>query len=587
MSSALNTRTARLAVAAMTAVVAGGAFAPSATAAPTIAQLIGQKLVVAMAGTSPSAGLLARIRAGQVGGVILFGSNVTSATQLVALTGQLRGAAAAGGQPPLLVTTDQEGGSIKRLPWAPPTLSPPQMGALGSATTARSQGARTGTSLACAGVDVDLAPVADVPASTSSFMYQQGRTWSFSPSLTASLSAAFAAGLSGRDVPVMKHFPGIGLATRNTDSYVVTITSSAATLAPGLQPYEQAIAAAIPMIMLSNATYTAYDSANAAGWSNAISVGLLRDTLGFGGVSITDSLSGTAAARGVSARSLAVKAATAGTDMIMITGSEKASAATYARLVARAQDGTIPLSTLDASYARIRALKAGLPAPIVDTHAPTVDIPVSHLAAPTNLGRTKTPVVTTWGLADTCGISHVGLERSVNGGPWTRQSLATPQARSITQSLAWGSTYRYRVRATDGAGNTSAWHVGSAFTPRLRQEAGGVSFSGAWQTVTTPAASNGRYDSSTTAGARATFTFVGMAIGWVAAQGPARGSAAVYIDGTYRTTVSLYAPSFHARRIVYARHWSANGSHTITIVNLGTAGHPRVDVDAFIRLVAS
>ena len=48
------------------------------------------------------------------------------------------------------------------------------------------------------------------------------------------------------------------------------------------------------MIMLSNATYTAYDSVNGAGWSHAISIGLLRNQLGFGGVTITDSLRGTA-----------------------------------------------------------------------------------------------------------------------------------------------------------------------------------------------------------------------------------------------------------------------------------------------------
>ena len=117
--------------------------------APNLSQLVGQRLIVAMDGTTiPSPGLLGRIRRGEIGGVILFGRNVTTATALRALTKQLRDAATTGGQLPLLIAVDQEGGSIKRIPWAPPTLSPPQMGANGRTSTARSQGAATGTALA-------------------------------------------------------------------------------------------------------------------------------------------------------------------------------------------------------------------------------------------------------------------------------------------------------------------------------------------------------------------------------------------------------------------------------------------------------
>ena len=79
--------------------------------APSPAQLIGQKLMVAMSGTTPTSGLLGRIERGEIGGVILFGANITSAGQLKALTTALRQAAAQGGQPPLLIATDQEGGS--------------------------------------------------------------------------------------------------------------------------------------------------------------------------------------------------------------------------------------------------------------------------------------------------------------------------------------------------------------------------------------------------------------------------------------------------------------------------------------------
>src|SRR5215212_3572920 len=327
---------------------------------PTIAQLIGQKLVVAMSGTMPSASLLGRIRRGEVGGVILFGSNIVNATQVAALTKSLHDAAIAGGQPRFLIAVDQEGGSIKRIPWAPPTLSPPQMGKLGSSTIAHRQGAATGVALAGLGIDVDLAPVADVPASTSSILYRQGRTWSFDAARTALLSTAFASGLkAGGVLPVLKHFPGLGFATANTDTRIVTIRQSVSALRPGLRPYTRGILLGLPIVMLSNATYPAWDPRYAAGWSVAINTTLLRTQLGFKGVTMTDSLDGTAAARGYATSYLALRAAQAGTDMLLVTGSETTSARVFSSLVDQARAGHISLTRLRASYNRILALKTG------------------------------------------------------------------------------------------------------------------------------------------------------------------------------------------------------------------------------------
>ncbi len=335
------------------------ARAGAAAVAPSLARLIGQKLVVRMDGTVPSADLLGRIRRGEVGGVILFGQNITTRAPLIALTRQLHAAAIAGGQPPLLIAVDQEGGSIKRIPWAPPTLTLPAMGRLASTTTARSQGRATGLALAGLGIDVDLAPVADVPVSTASFLYRAGRTWSFSATRTAALADAFSTGLeSGGLVPTMKHFPGLGEATLNTDLRIVSIRASRAALAGELLPYRSAIAHHIPLIMLSNATYTAYDAHAAAGWSPAINTVLLRQQLGFTGATITDSLDGTAAARGYTAAHLAIRAAEAGTDLLLLTGSEASTKSDFSQLLAAATAGTVPRAALLASWTRILALKA-------------------------------------------------------------------------------------------------------------------------------------------------------------------------------------------------------------------------------------
>jgi beta-N-acetylhexosaminidase len=556
------------------------------TAGTPLSQLVGQKLMVAMDGTTPSAELLGRISRGEVGGVILFGSNIVSAGQVRALTRQLRAAARAGGQPPLLISTDQEGGIIKRLAWAPPTLTPPAMGQLRDPSTAQEQGLEAGYVLRCAGINNNLAPVADVPSSTASFMYLGGRTWSFDAGVTAALSDAFATGLeSGGDVPAMKHFPGIGYAAENTDDEVVTIAASKADLAPGLLPYRAAIDHGIPMIMLSNATYSAYDSVNAAGWSHAIAVDLLRTTLGFQGVTITDSLTGTADSRDVSAISLARKAAKAGTDMILITGTEANSARAYARLLQDAQSGALPLATLEASYDRILALKATLHRPVDDTTAPAVTAPKSRLYAPSTLVDGSVPVRTAWSASDPCAVSGYRLERRADASGWIGQGLPGTLSTSINESLAVNATYRYGAAAADGAGNWSGAAKGPFFEPALRESStSNVAYLGQWTRDEGGAYSGGSTRWASVAGASASYTFTGTSIGWVAAVGPTRGSADVYVDGALRSTIDLWAATRDTRRIVFAASWPTNGSHTIQIVVRGSPGHARVDVDAFVSL---
>ncbi len=351
----------RFAAAALAAVGLLSIAPASAVAAPSVQHLIGQKLVVSMDGHTPSASLLERARRGRIGGVLIHGSNFSSATQLTNIATKLQQAAAEGGQPPLLIAVDQEGGQVKTVSWIPPTLSPPQMGDLGSSDTARRQGRKTGAALLGLGVNTDFAPVADVPVSTSSVMYQQGRTWSFESRKTSRLANAFALGLGDRGaLATMKHFPGLGFAARNTDDFVVHIHATKSKLAPGLRPYRHAVANGVPLVMLSNAVYRAYDRSHAAGWSRAIGTNLLRGELGFHGVTITDSLDGAANTRGIATNALALKAAKAGTDMLLLTGSEASSRSVYRSLLEAARAGQIPHDRLAASYDRIVVLKAGL-----------------------------------------------------------------------------------------------------------------------------------------------------------------------------------------------------------------------------------
>lgn len=348
--------TGRLVVTAV-AVLASTAAAASAPGAssPTLEQLVGARLVVGMDGTSPTPALLRRIRLGQVGGVILMGRNVRTAPQVRALTASLRSAAKAG-RNPLLVMTDQEGGTVRRFRWAPPAASAEEMGRLGE-TAIRRRARNTATALERLGIDVDLAPVADVPGVPGSFVAAQRRGFSAIPARAAKDVTAFAAGLlDGGVAPALKHFPGLGLATASTDDAAVRIDASAAALAPGLQPYRRAIAAGVaPLVMVANAAYAAYGGQPAA-WLPSV-LALLR-RLGFAGVTITDALEPLATTHGVTLERAALRAARAGVDFLLFVGSEQSTERVFASLLADARAGRLTRPSLEVSAARIEELAA-------------------------------------------------------------------------------------------------------------------------------------------------------------------------------------------------------------------------------------
>jgi beta-N-acetylhexosaminidase len=352
------------AIAALTFLIVGTGLtadssASSGAAAPTLAQMVGQRMLVAFHGTAPDAALLARIRGGQIGGVILFSENIRDATQLAGLTEQLQAAARAGGRPPLLIATDQEGGLVRRLWWAPPVASAEELGTTTTTHIAR-VGRRTGIALRAAGVNLDLAPVADVPRSDSNFLETEHRAFARSRDAVARDAAAFAQGLeAGGVLPTLKHFPGLGRAgATSTDEAVVRITASRERIVYDLKPYRVALARSLgPAIMLSTAVYPAYSS-SAAAWSKPIARRLLRRDLGFRGVEMTDSLTAAAAVRRTTPAALAVRSARVGVDLLLVTGSEATSQAAYDAVLREARAGTIPLAQLEASYTRILDLKA-------------------------------------------------------------------------------------------------------------------------------------------------------------------------------------------------------------------------------------
>jgi hypothetical protein len=124
-----------------------------------------------------------------------------------------------------------------------------------------------------------------------------------------------------------------------------------------------------------------------------------------------------------------------------------------------------------------------------------------------------------------------------------------------------------------------------AYTPksrvnRLQETTILLAYSAGWHRIKSEGASGGYVAYTTKKGATATFAFDGRSFMWVSPKGPTRGAANVYVDGSYRATINLYATSFGARRVVYRASWSATGHHEVVIRGSGTSGHPRIDVDA-------
>jgi hypothetical protein len=218
-----------------------------------------------------------------------------------------------------------------------------------------------------------------------------------------------------------------------------------------------------------------------------------------------------------------------------------------------------------------------------DTTAPTTTPPAFSFVAGATVDAGRTPTRSTWTGADAgSGIARYEAAVSTDGGAYVTvaTSLSTP---SLSRALSAGHTYRLRVRAVDHSGNIGAWSYGTSFRISAYQESSSrFTWTGAWYRPysTSDWLSYERY--ARTAGAKVSFTFSGRALAWVGSVGPTRGSAKVYVNGAYLKTVNLYAIAYAYRRVITTLTWSTAASRKITIVVVGTTGHPRVDLDAFV-----
>ena len=287
------------------------------------------------------------LREGRAAGATLFADNLASPEQLRALTRRLQ--SAAGGD--ALIAVDQEGGVARRLTWA----SPVGQNALGTPAAAQSAARTTAAALRDGGVNLNFAPVADVVAEPGSAI--AARAFPGGPDEVSRLTAASVRGYRGSGVaPTLKHFPGFGRATANTDDAPVTIDASATALAGDLVPFRAGIAAGARVVMVSHALYPAYDGAWIASQSRRIVTERLRRDLGFDGVVATDSMEAEAVLSRSSVEEAAVRTIYAGCDLLVLTG-RGSQRPVYERLLAEARRSPEFRRRLSEAANRVRMLR--------------------------------------------------------------------------------------------------------------------------------------------------------------------------------------------------------------------------------------
>lgn len=317
-----------------------------------INQMLGQMIVSPYAGSTPPQALLDRVRAGEVGGVILFSENTAGGEASTrAQIAELQAAASGAGKPPLLIMTDQEGGEVRRLTWAPPFLAAADMR---SAEVAAAEGAATGRALRAVGVNLDLAPVSDVVHVANSFLGT--RSFGDEPLAVSERACAFASGLMSAGVGyTLKHFPGLGRALGDTDNEPVTINASAQELRADYETYVRCASNPNGIVMVSNAAYPALTgNSTPAVMSSEIYKTELGYIVGYNGVTISDALGAGALAHEADP---AERAIDAGLDLALYAATEDESVNAYVGLQEDLRTGGIPRSRVEDAYDAIMALK--------------------------------------------------------------------------------------------------------------------------------------------------------------------------------------------------------------------------------------
>jgi beta-N-acetylhexosaminidase len=329
-----------------------------------------ERLMVAFAGTTVPAEVAAALARSSYAGVTLFRDhNVESIAQVRALTAQIQASSTPDARP-LLIAADQEGGQLNALGDGPTEFAGAMaLGATGDPDLAERVARATGRELRALGVNVDYAPVCDLATAPDNPALGI-RSFGDDPAQVGRLAAATVRGLQAEGVAAtVKHFPGMGEATADTHHGLAAVSGTRDSFERReLVPFRAAIEAGARLAMAGHFAVPGItgDEELPASLSEPVLGGLLRQTLGFDGLAITDALDMRALAQGTAQVVDVITAVRAGEDLLLATADSELLArleqglaqAELRRLVDPASSGAI-----HARLASIRTWLAGFEQP--------------------------------------------------------------------------------------------------------------------------------------------------------------------------------------------------------------------------------
>lgn len=328
--------------------------ADAIVAAMTTNEKIGQMVMIGIHDTELDEDSKTMLRQFHIGGIVYFDRNIKSQDQLKALSEQLQAYAQGEAQQkvPLFLAIDEEGGTVSRgrgvIP-APPSEA--AIGASGQPERARASAASTAQALRAAGINLNLAPVADVSSSDA-------RAFSGDAQTAARFTEEAVSGYEQEGMLcALKHFPGIGKGAVDSHQEVSRVDAPRETLErEDLLPFAEVIASQRPedfLILVSHLIYPCYDAAHSASQSRAVMTDLLRGQLGYQGIILTDDLEMGAVANHVPLRQAGANAVVAGADLVLVCHEYPHEEEVYLGIKDAVDAGEISEERLDASVRRI------------------------------------------------------------------------------------------------------------------------------------------------------------------------------------------------------------------------------------------
>jgi beta-N-acetylhexosaminidase len=319
-----------------------------------LGRAVAQLFVVGFQGTDPTARFFTRLHSRDWGGVVLTEGNYLDSSQLAALAGEVSVVARLAGHTPPLVMAAQPGGAASAFPDLPPR-GQAELGAQDSARAVRAEARRAARQLRSLNFNATLAPEADLGVAAGP---ADGRAFAEDPGVVTRMVRAAVDGYrSERFVSAVGHFPGQGGASQAPEEGAATVGLSLPDLrARDVRPFA-AVARTVPIVVMSNAAYAAFDGITPAGLVRDAITRFLRGNLRYRGVVMTSDLGAATAATGQPVAAAALAALSAGADLLYVPGGEREQEEAYRAVLRAARQGRLSRGRLALSVARIQRLK--------------------------------------------------------------------------------------------------------------------------------------------------------------------------------------------------------------------------------------